>query len=141
MMNKTKTDVTTSAGIQLMYWLDRVQRSALGVLHERTPVVRRGQWVRFVGNPSSVRMPHRQPPRCGAYGQVAGLLGRGALIVVFVGTRCYAQVRAADVEPLVGTPVGCPRDHLRRFRRCTEAHRRAEERAESRYWASLGLKR
>ena len=141
-MNKAKSDVAQAARLQLFHWLDRTVRAAGGVLHERPPVVRRGQWVRFVGNPDVVQTAAGRPPRRGAYGQVLRIWpGGGLLTVVFVGANHFANLRAEDTEPLVGTPIGCPRNHLRMFRRRIEARWRARELAEARCAANSGLRR
>jgi hypothetical protein len=119
-----------AARLQVWLWLDRTLRTAAGTWHECTPTVRRGQWVRFVGNPAVVQTPDGRPPRRGVCGQVLRRWpGGSGLTVVFVGAKSFANLRADDVEPLVGTPPGCPRDHLRRFRRRMKARWRASDAA------------
>ena len=124
-------NVRCAAELQMSLWLDRTVRIATGVQHFRDPVVRRGQWVRFIGNPSVVQTPDMRPPGRGEYGQVLWRMHpRGPLTVVFLRSKTFANLRPEDVEPLVGTPIGRPRDHLRRFKQGMKARERALQRAD-----------
>ena len=125
-MKSGQRDAIHAARLQLSLWLERTVRIAAGIHHDRTPIVRLGQWVRFVGDPSVVQT--NGPLRRWAYGQVLyRWRGGGLITVIFLGSKTFANLRAADVEPLVGTPIGRPRDHLRRFKRLQKARQRTIE--------------
>jgi len=118
---------------QMKNWLDRVERIALGIEHFREPRFHRGQWVRFIGDSGSVQSNAR-PPAPGEYGQVLHFLygrrNRGGLTVLFIGRKAPANMCVEFLEPLVGVPVGQPRDHLRNFQRRMAGHLRKVQMAE-----------
>jgi hypothetical protein len=118
-------DTKTAASIQLTYWLAEQKQIATGTYHYREPKVRPGQWVRFIGDSKDVQVPAGRAPRVGDYGQVwERIRGQHRVIVVFLGNRGLFRLSPYELEPLVGTPLDRPRDHLRYVKRRVTAHRR-----------------
>lgn len=115
------------AKLQLWMWRSHLERIMLGLHHFTPPTLRRGQWVRFIGNPDWVVASDQRPPAFGDYGQVVSRerAGRSAC-VLFIGKTILIRLGPDAVEALVGTPVGRPRDHLRRYLRKSAAWRRTE---------------
>jgi hypothetical protein len=118
-------ELVMSAEWQCRGWLDQVKRITTGIYHYRDVRVRPGQWVRFIGNPEEVQGGGRVP-QIGSYGQVwRRIPGWHRLYVVFLGSTFLFRMLPGELEPLVGTPVGRPRDHLRFVKRRLVSHWRS----------------
>jgi hypothetical protein len=107
-------DVRTKASIQLMHWLHQTVREAEGTWPKAVVNLRRGQWVRFWGDPGVVQGPARR----GWYGQV---LTTRPLRVLFVRQRRLSGMRPEALEVVAAPPPGYPRDGMRKFERAARA--------------------
>lgn len=122
---KTRADVS--------WWAEHRRELEAGALLLRRYVVRRGLWVRYL---RSTEVLIRKVP-VGTYGQISGTFGRRSNLCWVLWTTDSWPVCCdiESLEPLVGTPIGQPRDHLRKWLRLVRAKARvpvAEEERERR---------
>lgn len=115
------------ASKQCHEWIEEMKRIALGAFPNTACTLHPGQWVRFIGDPHAVKGRLRGIPQLGSYGQVWRRVSGSnhAVYVVFLGAPRLFRLSTAELEPLVGRPVGRPRDHLRRVSRQIRRHAQA----------------
>lgn len=122
---KTRADVS--------WWAEHRRELETGALLLRRYVVRRGLWVRYL---RLTEVLIRKVP-VGTYGQISNAhgLGRKLCWVLWTTDSWPVYCDIESLEPVVGTPIGQPRDHLRKWRRRVRAKERvlvAEEEQERR---------
>jgi hypothetical protein len=124
--DQTRTDVKR--------WAEYQRRQATGNLLLGWYVIRRGLWVRYVGG-SEVLI--RKVP-VGTYGQITHRFSKrsnGLCWVLWTNWQAPVVCDIDSLEPVVGAPIGQPRDHLRKWlRQCRAMDRvwRAEREQEMR---------